>query len=469
MNFNTHTDYRSFIAGKKKYPEPSGFKVSDSAINSRLFDWQKQIVAWALRGGRNALFEECGLGKTIQQLEWASHVVKHTNKPVLLLCPIAVGPQTKREADKFKIDCDVRVVSKQSEVKTGINVTNYEKLHHFDTAAFAGVVLDESSCLKQFTGKTKQKLCEAFRDTPHKLACTATPAPNDRMELGNHSEFLSVMPSDEMLQRYFINDTMKAGGYRLRKHGARDFWDWMTSWSCCISKPSDIGYSDEGYTLPGLEVIEHVVECDRVPDGMLFDTGGDSISATKVHQEKRRVLAERVDRVAQLVAEDSSPWVIWCDTDYEANALMKVLPNFVEVRGSHKEQVKEERLLAFTNGEVPGIITKSEIAGFGLNWQHAHNTTWFAGYSFERFYQAIRRLYRFGQTHTVNCHVVMSEAEQSIAAVIKRKQAEHAEMYSEMAAYMREGMMSRIVGANNKLRPYVANVWPDMPAWLTSK
>ena len=458
--------YREFIAAKKKYPEPTGFKVSESAINPKLFDWQKKIVDWSLRCGRAALFEDCGLGKTLQQLEWASHVVRHTNKPVLLLAPLAVGPQTVREAAKFGID-GVRVVASQADVCVGVNVTNYEKLHHFDTTSFVGVVLDESSILKAFVGATKRKLCEAFKDVPYKLACTATPAPNDRMELGNHSEFLSVMPSDEMLERFFINDTMKAGGYRLRKHGAKDFWDWMTCWACCIAKPSDIGYSDEGFKLPGLDIVEHVVESNQAPPGCLFANAG-PISATKVHQEKRRALAERVEVVAKLVAEDSSPWAIWCDTDYEADALMKALPHFVEVRGSHPEKVKEERLLAFSNGQAPGIITKSEVAGFGLNWQHCHNTTWFAGYSFERWYQAIRRLYRYGQEHTVNCHVVMSDAEQSIAEVVKKKQAAHEEMYSEMSAFMREGMMQRIAGAN-KLRPYVAEAAAKLPSWITTK
>ena len=460
-------DYREFIAGKRKYPEPSGFDVPESAINPMAFDWQRPVIRWALRSGRAALWEDCGLGKTLQQLEFANHVVHRTGKPFLILCPLAVSQQTKRESEKFKIDVDVRVCQSQADVRPGINITNYEKLHHFDTSAFVGVALDESSCLKSFTSTTKRKLCESFKHTPYKLPSTATPAPNDRMELGNHSEFLSIMPSDEMLERWFINDTMGAGCYRLRKHAERDFWDWMTCWAACISKPSDIGFSDEGYTLPGLNIVEHIVESDTAPSGMLFDTGT-VVSATKVHSEKRRVLAERVDVVAKLVNESRESWAVWCDTDYESGALAKAIPDAVEVRGSHKESVKEERLSAFTNGQARVIITKSEIAGFGLNWQHCHNTTWFAGYSFEKFYQAIRRLYRFGQRNTLNCHVVMSDNEQSIAAVVKRKQSEHDEMYSEMARFMRDGMMQRIVGAN-KLRPYVAEVQAHLPSWLKRK
>lgn len=460
-------EYRDFLSRKHRRAEYVGHDVPDSAINPMLFDWQQAVVRWTVRCGRAALFEDCGLGKTPQQLAWAELVARRTGKPVLILCPIAVAQQTLREAGKFKIGVDVRIIANGGQVDSGINICNYEKLHLLYPKVFGGVVLDESSILKSFMGKTKQALCQSFRDTPYKLACTATPAPNDRMELGNHSDFLGVMPSDEMLSRWFINDTMKAGGYRLRRHARGDFWNWCSSWAVCITKPSDLGYSDEGYELPPLNVVEHVIVSDQPPPGMLF-YDGPGISATNVHREKRRALDQRAAVVGGLVAGDTDAWAVWCDTDYEADALKAVIPGAVEVRGSQPEKKKEEGLNAFSTGQARVIITKPEIGGLGLNWQHAHKTTWFAGYSFEKFYQAIRRLYRFGQKRQVDCHVVMSEAEQSIAETVKRKQREHAEMFSEMAREMRAGSIERICGVR-KLQTYQPTESPKVPAWLTER
>ncbi len=460
-------DYREFISSKQRDFRPVGFDVPVDAINQRLHPWQRLIVKFALRAGRAALFEDCGLGKTLQQLEWSRFIVERTSKPVILFCPIAVAEQTIAEAAKFSIDCQIRRVAKASDVGPGINVTNYEKLHHFDPSVFGGVVLDESSILKAWSGKTRQELTEAFSNTEYRLACTATPAPNDRMELGNHSEFLGVLPSSEMLERWFINDTMKAGGYRLRRHAERDFWRWMSGWAVCISKPSDLGFSDDGYILPELRVHEIEVECDRPPPGMLFHAGG-SVSATSVHKEKRRALAERVRVVADLANNSEDAWAIWCDTNYEADELRKAIPSAVEVRGSQGDEQKERLLSSFSRGESRSIITKAEIAGFGLNWQHCHKTTWFAGYSFERWYQAMRRLYRYGQEHDVDCHCVATEGEQSIVDVVKRKQADHAKMFSEMAEMMRDGMLENVVG-DIRPKPYMAKESIKIPAWLQTK
>lgn len=460
-------EYSKFVAGKKCYPSPSGVAIAESDVNSRLFDWQRRIVKWAVGAGKCAIFADCGLGKTVMQLEFARLTARESRKPALVLTPVAVAPQTIREAEKFSIDADIRLVKSRGEVGQGVNVTNYEKLHLFDPSVFGSVVLDESSILKAFTGKIKQRLCEAFKATPFRLACTATPAPNDRMELGNHSEFLGVMPSGEMLERWFINDTMKAGGYRLRGHAVNDFWEWVSSWAVCISSPADLGFSSDGYKLPPLNVFEHIVHSDSAADGFLFPMQ-ESISATKVHKEKRRVLQARVDVVAGLANNSSEAWAIWCDTDYEADTLVSAIPDAVEVRGSHKESVKEDRLNAFSQGRARVIVTKPEIAGYGLNWQHCHNTTWFAGYSFERFYQAIRRLWRFGQEHAVNVHTVMSDLEQSIADVVKRKQAEHEQMFCEMALRMRSGMLERVMGVRT-LRKYEALQPTVVPEWLIVK
>jgi hypothetical protein len=460
------SDYQTFLARKHIRSSRVGFDIDLSAINPSLFDWQKVIVQWACKCGRAALFEDCGLGKTAQQLEWSRLVREHTGGNILLLCPIAVQWQTKREAEKFGIDCPVNVVEGQEAVQDGISITNYEKLHHFDTSRFIGVVLDESSILKAYTGATKRALCQRFAATPYRLACTATPAPNDRMELGNHSEFLGVMPSNDMLARWFINDGGKAGTYRLRKHGERDFWRWMASWSVCISTPDDIGFDGSAFKLPELLTFEHVVE-SKPEAGYLFAVP-QSISATKVHREKRASLDERADEVAKLANSDNEHWAVWCDTDYEADALKDRIPDAVEVRGSHSEKVKESRLRSFSDGESRVIITKPEIGGFGLNWQHCNKTTWFAGYSYERFYQCIRRLWRFGQMRDVEVHTIRTTNEGSIVEVIERKKRQHAEMQREMANLMAEGMQEEM-GFRNQPKKYHAARSGSVPSWLTVK
>ena len=460
--------YQEFLARKHTRLAKSGFEIPLLEINQKLFDWQREIVRWAVRCGRAALFEDCGLGKTAQQLEWARLVVQKTNGRILLLCPLAVQWQTKREAGKFGIDSQVQVnvVESQPEVQDGISITNYEKLHHFDTSQFVGVVLDESSILKAYTGATKRALCERFANTPYKLACTATPAPNDRMELGNHSEFLGVMPSDDMLARWFINDGGKAGTYRLRKHGERDFWRWMASWSVCISSPADLGFDAGGFDLPDLVTIEHVIDC-KAESGYLFAVPR-AVSATSVHREKRAYLDERADVVAGLVNNDTDCWAVWCDTDYESDALMDRIPDAVEVRGSHSERIKEDRLRAFSDGKARVMITKPEIGGFGLNWQHCHKTTWFAGYSYERFYQSLRRLWRYGQTQDVEVHVIRTVNEGSIVETIERKRRQHEEMQREMAGLMGDGMREEL-GFGNQPRKYVAEHTGNVPTWLKRK
>ncbi len=459
-------DYSTFINSKHVRAKRCGFEVAESDLNPMLFDWQRRIVAWALRVGRTALFEDCGCGKTGQQLEWASQVHQHTNRPVLLLCPLVVQWQTIRESEKFNIHSPAKVCETQADCINGINITNYEKLHHFDPSAFVGVVLDESSVLKSYTGSTKRALVDGFRNTPFKLACTATPAPNDRMELGNHAEFLGAMPSNEMLARWFVNAGDKVGAYRLRKHGEEDFWRWVASWAVCISTPADIGFDGSKYELPPLRVHEHVIE-GIVPPGYLF-APAESISATNVHQEKRAALSERADKVAELVNGDSDFWAVWCDTDYEADALKSRIPDAVEVRGSHSAAVKESRLKAFSDGQVRVIITKAEVGGFGLNWQHCHKTTWFAGYSYEKWYQSIRRLWRFGQTQPVDAHVIRTEREESIADTVRRKQSQHEEMQREMAGRMQAGMMDELSGTST-LRKYEPTSTIQLPAWLATK
>lgn len=458
------SSYEEFIASKRRKLQPMGFKPKE--LNTNLFDWQATIVDWAVRRGRAALFEECGLGKTLQQLAWAEQVVRHTAKPVILHCPVGVRHQTKREAEKFGIGCEVKIANEQSDVVTGINLVNYEKLHHFDTSVFAGVVLDESSILKNYTGKTKRKLIESYSRTPYRLACTATPAPNDHMELGNHSDFLGVMPSNEMLSRWFINDTMKAGGYRLKKHGQGDFWRWVASWAVCVGRPSDIGGSDEAFELPRLTVNRHVVTADErdAPDGLLFNTSG--LSATTIHEEKRLTCEARSRKAAEIVAETDEAFLIWCDTNYEADSLKEKIGECVEVRGADSEQKKEEAFLAFATGEIKRLITKPTVAGFGMNWQHCHRQV-FAGlsYSFEQYYQAVRRCWRFGQEHEVTIDIVVADSESAIESAIATKEADHQLMQTGMADAMRGATLAEMTGELVR-DEYVPSVNFRLPAFL---
>lgn len=461
-------DYQNFLAGKHVRHEASGFTVPLEQINPAAFPFQRDIVQWALRLGRAALFADCGLGKTLMQLEWGSHVSWHTRRPVLLLCPIAVAEQTLDEHRKFSIQSQARIVTDQSEVGPGINICNYEKLHRLRAESFGGVVLDESSILKNYTGKTKGQLCDSFSATPFRLACTATPAPNDHMEIGNHSEFLGAMRSSEMLSRWFINDTMKAGGYRLRGHGAADFWRWCCSWAVAVSQPSDLGYDTTfDVNLPPLRTVDHVI-ASPAPAGHLINAG-QAVSATNVHREKRAALQGKAERIAALVAaEPGESWAIWVDTDYEADAVLALLPEAVEVRGSMPEAKKLANLRAFSSGVAKVIVTKPEIGGFGLNWQHCRRTAFMVGFSFERWYQAIRRLWRFGQTGEVVAHLILSESEQSVADTLKRKSTDFSTMTREMTSAMRETQLAEVRGVQ-----HVASYQPSrsmlLPSWLSAK
>ncbi len=445
-------DYATFIESKHVAAEPMGFDCTATDVNPKLFGWQRDIVAWAVRTGRAAIFAECGLGKTPMQLEWARIVYQHTRKPILILTPLAVAPQTLAEAAKFNIDAPIRIVRDGSEIGDGINVTNYESLHKFDGIDFGGVVLDESSILKAFMGKMRTQLIQRFASTPYRLACTATPAPNDHMELGNHSEFLGVMKIFEMTARWFINDYNQAAKFTLKKHGEQDFWKWVSSWAVSIAKPSDLGASDEGYDLPPLnvETITVPVPVEVFVGDALFASG--DMSATTMHAEKRRSTDVRADRIAEIVNGSSEAWAVWCDSNYEADALMARIPDAVEVRGDMKDDERARNMAAFTNGTARVIVTKPEIAGFGLNWQHCHNAAFIGlSFSFERFYQAVRRHWRFGQVSPVRCVIVQSDGEAAISKVINAKSVQHEMMKSNMNAAMKECQLMNIYGSSKPL------------------
>jgi superfamily II DNA or RNA helicase len=462
-------DYESFIATKHAATLTTGFELPIEYINQQAFDWQRRVIQWSLKRGRAALFLDTGLGKTISQLAWAEQVAGHTGGRVLLHCPIGVRQQTKREAEKFGIECDVAICDDDTNMpSTGIVIANYEKLHKFNTKKFDGVVLDESSILKSFSGAIKRSLCENWKHTDFRLACTATPSPNDHMELGNHAQFLGIMNSNEMLSRWFYNDTMKSGGYKILPHGEEDFWDWVATWAACVSMPSDIGGSDDGYILPTLTRIDHtVVPTDEEPDeGCLFRVERE-LTATTVHKEKRRTTIDRARKVAEIVAiEPDESWLIWCDTNYEADDLLELIPDAVDLRGNESESVKERKLSGFSDGTIKRLITKPTVAGFGLNWQHCRRMAFIGlSYSYEQYYQAVRRCWRFGQQSEVHAHVVMAESEAAILRTNERKQSQH----SQMQQAMRESINRKhelATGADLQLNRHDHKKRLETPAWL---
>lgn len=428
-------DYDHFILSKSKKAQEYGFEPSE--IKSPLFPWQKQVVEWAVRKGRAALFEECGLGKTLQQLEWARQIVEFTGLPVIILTPLAVASQTHAEAARFGYESRVLGANIESDISgglSGIIITNFDKIDHLDGIEFGGVVIDESSILKAFTGKTRKRLTDRFAETRFRLCCTATPSPNDYTEFGQHADFLGVCSPAQMLATFFLNDTFNTGDWRLKKHAEKPFWQWVSSWAACVSMPSDIGFSDDGYILPALNLETITVDIDAsqgADEGELFRIP--TLSATTLHKELRLTAQERCEAVARLVNHSTESWGVWCNTNLESETLAKLIPDAVEVTGSDPAKFKEKSALDFTNGKVRVIISKPEIFGFGMNWQHCHNVA-FVGlsYSFEDFYQALRRFYRFGQTKPVNAYIVQASTEGAILKTIERKISQHEEMKRAM-------------------------------------
>lgn len=426
-------EYRRFIASRAGKAHRSGF--DPKPINPSAKVHQIAVLEFALNMGKSAAFLDTGLGKSFIELEFARQCAEETGKPSLILTPLAVAGQMVREGRKFGIDA--RQIREQSEVGAGVMVANYERLAKLDAASFGAVILDESSILKSFGGKTTTALCEAFRGTPYKLAATATPAPNDHMEIGQHSDFLDVMPGPEMLSRWFIADQKKMGAYRLKGHAVENFWQWVASWSRCATLPSDLGGDDAGYVLPEIDRRVHEVSADRnvnVPEGMLFRIP--EMSATSFHAEKRLTLQQRCDKAAELANHDQ-PVTVWCETNEESEILSKMIEGSIEVHGALSPEEKERRLLGFAQGEYRAIVTKPKLAGFGVNWQHcAHAVFASISFSYEQHYQAVRRSHRFGQTGIVRNDIVISDTEAQVWNIVQRKSQDHDRMKREMAKAM---------------------------------
>lgn len=426
-------DYKQFLESKKKSIENSGFDVSD--LNPALFDFQHHITKTALKKGRYAIFADCGLGKTLMQLEWANQVVKHTHKPVLILAPLAVSGQTIHEGTKFHITVErwFEDLNNRSAIPEGIYITNYEQLEKVDTSFFSGIVLDESSILKNFEGAIRNKVIDGFKNTPYKLACTATPSPNDPMELGNHSEFLNVMSRTEMLAMYFVHDGGETAKWRLKGHCEQVFWDWVSGWAVMLSKPLDIGFNAEGYDLPDLNLIERTITTKHRDNGMLFNDV--AVSATNFNAELRLTRVERLSQVIEIVNGSKDNFIIWIKQNEEGEYLRKMIPDAVEVKGSDSVEYKEDKLLGFAENKFRVLITKSKIAQFGLNYQNCHNQIFASlDFSFEALYQSIRRSYRFGQDHAVNIYLLTTDTMQNVIQSIKNKQIQFEEMQQAMTA-----------------------------------
>ena len=425
--------YADFLA-RKRISDPMTGMADVGELPSFMFPHQRDIVSWSLRRGRSAIFAGTGLGKTAMELVWADKVASHTGKPVLIFAPLAVSQQHIREAGKFGLSA--RIVADQSHVSSGVNVTNYQKIGKFDLSAFGGICLDESSILKSTDGHYRTRLIEECASIPFRLAATATPAPNDFMELGNHAEFLGVMSYTDMLATFFVHDGGDTQKWRLKGHAESEFWKWMASWAVMLRKPSDLGYPNDGYDLPSLIQNQHVVGVDYAPSldtGLLFPMEARSMSERIA--ARRDTVDERVEMAAKITPSDR-PFVWWCNLNSEADALAKAIPGAVNLSGSDTDDQKESKIAAFLSGETRVLISKPSICGFGLNFQHCRDTG-FVGLndSFEQVFQAVRRFWRFGQTKPVTVHFIAAETEGAVVANIKRKEADAERMAAAMVAH----------------------------------
>jgi len=441
------TEYLDFLKSKQKNIVISGFDIDENQLNKNLFPFQRFIVKRALKAGKYAIFADCGLGKTLMQLDWANQVSIQTSKPVLILAPLAVVGQTKQEGAKFGISMEF------------IDVQNYEQLDNIDTSIYGGVVLDESSILKNFEGETKKQIIDLFKRTPYKLACTATPSPNDPMELGNHSEFLDVMSRNEMLAMYFVHDGGETAKWRLKGHATKLFYQFIGTWAIMLNKPQDIGFEMIGYDLPKLNIEENQIVTQVRDNGQLFN--GTAISATNFNHELRITKIERLDEVVKVInSKPDENFIIWIKQNEEGEMLKKLLPDAVEVKGSDTNEWKKDKLLGFANNEFRILITKTKIASFGMNYQNCRNQIFASlDFSFEGLYQAIRRSYRFGQKQEVNIYLITTDTMANVKQAIDTKQKQFELMQQEMATAINENLMGQVMNHADYDTTELKNEW----------
>lgn len=455
-------NYMEFLRNKEQSHKIGGFEPL--WMPEFLFDFQKDLVNWAITQGRCAKFADCGLGKTPMQLVWSENVVRKTNGKVLIIAPLAVSSQTCREGEKFGIEVKR---SRDGQSKGNITITNYEQLSKFDWKDFDGIVCDESSAIKQFNGVRKRQVVHFMRKTPYRYMCTATASPNDYTELGTHSEALGVMGQMDMIDMFFKStDNMQHARFKTgdfwNKHkfmfkafAKGTFWQWVSSWARAIKKPSDFGYSDEGYELPKLNVVQHVVKHNHLLPGEMFPKVAKTFGEQQ--QERKMTLKERCEKVAEL-CEPEKISVVWCHTNMEGDYLDNVVPNSVQIKGSDKDDYKEEAMIAFANGEIKVLITKPKISGFGMNWQHCNHTTFFPSHSYEQYYQAVRRFWRFGQTKPVKVDIVTTEGEAGVTANLKQKAIKSDEMFRELVDTM--------YSARSITKTETFDKEMELPSWL---
>ena len=459
------SEYEAFL--KRRMALPSADGIDGAELMPHLFDHQRDLVLWALRIGRSCIFADTGLGKTAMQLEWA-RVVSEQRGRVLLLAPLAVADQTVREGERFGVPCAYR----RDDAGDAITVTNYEMLDRFDPAEFAGVVLDESSILKSYTGATRNAIINSFRNTPFKLACTATPAPNDHMELGNHAEFVGVKSRVEMLAEYFVHDGGSTQSWRLKGHAKGVFWKWVCSWAAMVRRPSDLGYDDGAYSLP--ELRQHTVNIAvdhgaAQEQGMLF--ADDARTLTDQRRARKSTVPQRVEAIAAMVAsEPDEPAIVWCEYNAEADAVTAAIDGAVQVAGSDSPEAKLDRLLGFADGKYRVLVTKPSIAGFGMNWQHCARV-YFVGpsHSYEQTYQAIRRCWRFGQTRPVDVFTCVAENERAVLASLNRKAEAADEMSEAMMRHVNRAAYETGKGARSRWDNYSADQTMEIQAWLSAQ
>ena len=459
------SDYTDMVARKLSSVAPTGI-ASGFSLPGSMFPHQSALTAWALRRGRAAIFADTGLGKMLMELAWSDAVARHTSQPVIGLCPLAVAAQIAAEGQRFGIE--VTVCREASDVNPGgINVTNYDRAHKFDMSQFGGVFLDESSIIKHHSTRTFSTLTAAFRETQFKLCATATPAPNDWTELGTHAEFLGICSRQEMLAEYFCHDGADTSVWRLKGHARQLFWRWVCQWGALIRKPSDLGFDDGAYNLPALHLHEHSVETEAPLNGMLFAMEAQGLSERR--DARRASMADRVAECAALVNSDAKPWVVWCDLNAEGDALTKAIPGAVQIAGADDTDTKEQRLRDFAEGRTRVLVSKPSICGWGLNWQHCNRMA-FVGVtdSFEAFYQAIRRCWRFGQKHEVHAHIFASDAEGAVVANLKRKERDALLMAESLSAETHDAVMQSVTGSTRHTNTYNPAQRVAVPSFLRS-
>ena len=458
-------NYDEFVKSKLYDELPLGIMISEDNLNNSLFPWQKLIVATALSKGRYLIGADCGLGKTFMQLEWASKVYEFTKKPILIVAPLGVAEQTASE-EAIKFDYKVRICRTAEDITPGINITNYEMIEHFKNLDLGGCILDESSILKNFTGSTRILLKEVFKNTPYRLCCSATPAPNEFMELLNQADFLGIMETSKALANFFIND-FKSGQWRLKGHATVAFWQWVASWAVMLNKPSDIGFSDEDYQLPKLYEIVNMIDVDLLnnDDFSLGLFRSIELSATSYHKEKKLTAPSRAKKCAEIASSTDEQFIIWCDTNYEADLLKDAIPEAVEVRGNHSPSYKKQATKDFKEGRIRVLISKASIFGYGMNFQRCHRAI-FCGlsYSYEDYFQALKRIHRFGQEKEVTIDIVIGTTEKQILDTVMAKAARQAEIKNQMQQSIKDIQIDMLQNKIVEFKPQAESI--TLPKWL---